>query len=153
MDKGVGYAMLCSVFVLIGVAIFIATLNSLVIEGTPRVPPVCPESSTGTITFIDGSTSTWLNQLSLYAGAYEVTGKRSSGSNLVEVDGTQCSFVPGNARNSNTFEAQTAAVAAVAGRLLGAEGYSLVVVVMRLVTSVAGLGIVVLIWRSAMMSN
>ena len=148
--RGIVYAVICSVMVVIFIAIFIAALNSIIIEPVARVLADCTLKDQGNV---------MLNGTVLSASAYEalytdppqeVTGAHSSGSNLVRTDRTQCSAFPTQASNANTFVAATPGTAAVPGMLLGQPGYALAVTVLRIVSAIAGLGVIVLIWRAAM---
>ena len=162
--NGIAGATIFSVLIVVFIWVFISLLNTLIVKGTPGSPAttlVCREAGdTSDFVYLDGTVEGYTNR-----PFGEVTGRLSSGeTDLVMLDGTQCTtastlggtLLPNDGTNENTFIAFTpraAAVAEVPGELLGAPGYEVAVVILRIISAIAGLGIIVVIWRRAMTDN
>ena len=129
--NGIGAALMVSVFVVITIAIFIAVLNDQ--AGAP------PCAKSGAQLTLDG-----LNVWHANATSGIVTGIATSGArDKVKTDGRHCSTSPAAAKNSDTWFRTGFGP-------LASSNFTLTLTVLRIVSAVAGLGIIVVIWRAAM---
>ena len=130
--NGIGAAMLTSVLVVIAIAIFIMVLNN------QSATPAC--AKTGAQVNLLG------NSWTATSSSLPVSARANSGSNLVKIDGSHCSTAPTAATNANTWYR-------TGFGLLASSDYTLTLTIFRLISAIAGLGVIVVIWRAAMVDN
>ena len=138
--NGIGAAVMVSVFVVIAIAIFIAVLND------QSNDPGCPN---GTYTALNGTTSLTAASNNGRAVTAVATAGALSTKNLVRTDGSQCSataVLAAAATNANAWAKPNYGP-------LASSNYTLTLTVLRLVTAIAGLAIIVVIWRAAMVDK